>query len=253
MFLVRKRERERVNGVAADWVCLFALFYILAFFTLIRTFVYKYLVKIDAMDAREGASETQAQYGAAADPFAAMYGNAGKIDVGVVAPVLGAGVPGVGAGSTPDYLEYNMKGRGLTEKLFYNCGSSYLVGIVGGGGYGFMEGLRNSPSSKFKIRFNSVLNHCGRRGSRLGNALGVLALFYSLFESMADTAELDRYIGGDNYDIVVPLGAGLATGALYKSTQGPKTMALAAALGGTAVLASTAASYVLPSSFKLYN
>ena len=94
-----------------------------------------------------------------------------------------------------------------------------------------MEGLRNAPSSKFKIRFNSVLNACGKRGSKLGNALGVLALMYSFSEGFADWIELDRIIGGDNYDVAVPIIAGIATGAIYKSTQGPKTMALAAVLG----------------------
>jgi len=123
----------------------------------------------------------------------------------------------------PDYLQYDTSGRGYTEKAFYNCGTMYLVGILGGGTYGFFEGLRTSPSNKFKIRLNTVLNKCGRRGSRAGNALGALAMMYSLFDAMAGTFEVDHHLGG--YDIN-PLLAATATGLVYKSTQGKKLFSL---------------------------
>uniref|UniRef100_A0A6S8GC44 Mitochondrial import inner membrane translocase subunit TIM23 n=1 Tax=Aplanochytrium stocchinoi TaxID=215587 RepID=A0A6S8GC44_9STRA len=146
-------------------------------------------------------------------------------------------------GNGPEYLQYDTKGRGYTEKTFYNCGTMYLLGIVGGGTYGFFEGLRSSPSNKFKIRLNTVLNKCGRRGSRAGNALGALALMYSLFDALAGTFEIDHYLGG--YD-VNPLLAATATGLVYKSTHGPKTMALAAVIGGGLVLGVSGAKTLLP-------
>lgn len=116
-------------------------------------------------------------------------------------------------GLDPDCLAYNMKGRSLSEKVEYNAGSSYLLGIDAGGAYGFVEGLRNAPSSKFKIYFNSVLNACGKRGSKLGNALGELALIYYFSEGFSDWIELDRLIGGDGYDVAVPIIFGITTGA----------------------------------------
>ena len=45
-----------------------------------------------------------------------------------------------------------------------------------------VEGLRNSPSNKMKIRLNSFLNAAGKRGSRAGNAFAVIAMLFSLAE-----------------------------------------------------------------------
>ena len=58
--------------------------------------------------------------------------------------------------------------------MFANTGLSYVLGIFGGGIYGLNEGLKNTPSNKFKVKVNSVLNHCSRHGSRIGNVAGVL-------------------------------------------------------------------------------
>ena len=55
---------------------------------------------------------------------------------------------------------------------------SLLLGLGLGGTYGVAEGLKNAPKKKFKIRLNSVLNACGRRGSRVGNAVGVLGVYF---------------------------------------------------------------------------
>ena len=59
---------------------------------------------------------------------------------------------------TPDYLEYENSGRGLMQTMFANAGLSYLLGTVGGGVYGFQEGLKHTPSHRFRIKLNSVLN-----------------------------------------------------------------------------------------------
>lgn len=58
------------------------------------------------------------------------------------------------------------------EKLTW----SLLIGLAIGGTWGLKEGmsrpLGNNPS--FKLRLNSILNGCTRRGSFMGNSLGVL-------------------------------------------------------------------------------
>lgn len=51
-----------------------------------------------------------------------------------------------------------------------------LIGLAFGGAWGLKEGLTrplgNSPS--MKLRINAILNGCTRRGSFMGNSLGVL-------------------------------------------------------------------------------
>lgn len=105
--------------------------------------------------------------------------NVGNIDLTTVAPAYG--VP-----QQPDYLDYDQKGRGIVVTMFANTGMSYLLGIGGGGLLGLREGLVNTPSSRFRVKLNSVLNHCGRHGSMWGNTAGTAAILYSLFEGLAD-------------------------------------------------------------------
>ena len=110
--------------------------------------------------------------------------NAADIQIQTVAPSLG--LAGAGLGHTPDYLEYDTKGRGVVVTMFANAGMSYLTGVTFGGAYGFRKGLQSTPSNRFRVQLNSILNHCGRYGSRGGNTLGVFAIMYSLFEGFAD-------------------------------------------------------------------
>lgn len=102
------------------------------------------------------------------------------IQLQTVAPALGV------ATQQPDYLDYDPKGRGIVVTMFANSGMAYLLGISGGGLYGLRQGLASTPSNRFRVQLNSVLNHSGRFGSRAGNTLGVFAVFYSLFEGLAD-------------------------------------------------------------------
>jgi import inner membrane translocase subunit TIM23 len=99
-----------------------------------------------------------------------------------VAPALGV----TGVYNKPDYLEYDAGGRGIMVTMFANAGMSYLMGITAGGMYGFRQGLAATPSNRFRVQLNSILNHCGRYGSKAGNTLGVYAVMYSLYEGLAD-------------------------------------------------------------------
>jgi hypothetical protein len=107
--------------------------------------------------------------------------SSGQIDLTTVAPALG-----VRREQQPDYLDYDKGGRGVVVTMFANTGASYLIGTGMGGFYGLREGLAHTPSSRFKVKLNSVLNHCGRHGSRAGNTVGVFAIMYSLYEGLAD-------------------------------------------------------------------
>ena len=133
--------------------------------------------------------------------------------------------------NTPDYLDYDTKGRGLVTIMFANTGLSYLLGIGLGGLYGLNEGLKHTPSHRFRIKLNSVLNHCSRHGSRLGNTFGVLSVFYSLYEGAADALHLDSYTEKITYAPPAPLMAGFMTGLTYKAQAGPRVALLAGSIG----------------------
>jgi len=150
---------------------------------------------------------------------------------------------GVPSAKQPEYLDFNVGGRSWFERMVYNTGSLYLLGSLAGGAFGLVEGFRTAPSSKFNIRLNSIMNKTGRRGSRLGNALGSVAFLYSCVEGVADYAQLDRVTG---QDWLIPAASALATGVIYKSTAGPKTVALAGALGASLALSSYAAKSAFP-------
>jgi len=109
------------------------------------------------------------------------FSGARNISLTTVAPALG-----VKGQSQPDYLDFDQKGRGTVVTMFANSGMCYLMGIASGGLYGLQKGLVSTPSSKFKVKVNSVLNNAGRYGSRAGNTLGVLAVLYSLYEGLGD-------------------------------------------------------------------
>jgi len=111
------------------------------------------------------------------------------IDLTTIAPAIGSHLPpgALKHQPQPDYLDYDQKGRGFAVTLFANTGSSYMLGIFGGGLMGLREGLANTPSSRMKVKLNSVLNHCGKYGSRAGNSLGVLSILYTFYEWVGDT------------------------------------------------------------------
>ena len=111
---------------------------------------------------------------------------AGNIRLDTVAPALGM----QSQYNQPDYLDYDQGGRGIVVTMFANTGMSYLLGIAGGGVYGLTKGLSSTPSTKFKVQLNSILNHCGRYGSKAGNTLGVISVLYSLYEGLGDNVSL---------------------------------------------------------------
>jgi import inner membrane translocase subunit TIM23 len=131
----------------------------------------------------------------------------------------------------PDYLDYNFKGRPYYEKLFYNAGFSYIAGSLAGGILGGSRGLASAPSSKLRVRMNGFLNGAGKYGSRGGNAMGVLALYYTTFEKLVDMSGVDEYTD-DAIPFFSQMTAGTATGILYKATKRPTTMLLAGVVGG---------------------
>ncbi len=74
---------------------------------------------------------------------------------------------------------------------------------------------------------------------RLGNGLGVLALYYTTAKYYLNEYEMDQYLAGQQW--VNPVIAAGLSGMLYKCTSGPKTMVLAGAVGALGMSAWVAA------------
>lgn len=83
-----------------------------------------------------------------------------------------------------------------------------------------------------RVKINRFLNMTGRAGRTSGNAFGVLGLFFAASESFIGYC-IEDYVP----DAVATLAAGFATGALYRSTRGPKAAAIAGTVGVVAASA----------------
>ncbi|KAL2612955.1 hypothetical protein R1flu_024647 [Riccia fluitans] len=133
--------------------------------------------------------------------------------------------------STPEFLfteEEAVQRRNWSENLTYYTGCGYLAGAIVGGAKGLSEGLRSrEEGDTMKLRVNRVLNASGHRGRTYGNTLGILGLLYAGMESASG-----HFRGTD--DVLNSVIAGLGTGALYKAAAGPRTAAIAGAVGGIA-------------------
>ena len=134
--------------------------------------------------------------------------------------------------TSPEYLfqeESIAQRRSWGENLTYYTGTGYLSGAVIGAGKGLVEGLRASePGDTAKLRVNRILNASGHTGRRFGNRAGVIGLMYAGLES-------GIVVVRDRDDVVNSVVAGLGTGALYKAASGPRSAAVAGAIGGVVV------------------
>ncbi|TYJ58171.1 hypothetical protein B9479_000995 [Cryptococcus floricola] len=122
--------------------------------------------------------------------------------------------------------------RGWTDDLCVGTGTTYVSGLAAGGLWGIKDGLSrplgNNPS--FKLRLNSILNGCTRRGSFMGNSLGVLAIFYNLTNSSLDAVR-------GKHDVFNAVAAASVSGAIFKSTAGLRPAMVGAGIGGIAASA----------------
>ncbi|KAH7668487.1 Mitochondrial import inner membrane translocase subunit TIM23 protein [Dioscorea alata] len=132
--------------------------------------------------------------------------------------------------------------RSWGENLTYCTGVGYLAGAVAGGSIGLRDGLRTAEQGdSMKLRINRVLNSSGHTGRRLGNKLGVVGLLYAGMESGLVALR-------DKDDWMNSVAAGLGTGALFRAASGPRSAAVAGAIGGLMVGAAVAVKQV----FKRY-
>ncbi|WCJ43911.1 Mitochondrial import inner membrane translocase subunit TIM23-2 [Euphorbia peplus] len=144
--------------------------------------------------------------------------------------------------TSPEFLfqeEASRQRRGWSENLQYYTGTAYLSGAILGGAKGSLDGIRSAePGDTMKLRLNRVLNSGGHTGRKLGNNLGILGLMFAGIES-----GLIHY--RDTDDLVNTALAGLATGAVYRAARGPRSAAIAGAIGGIAAAAAVAGKQTL--------
>lgn len=153
---------------------------------------------------------------------------------------LGAGIdpsklhPLAGLGNALDYLSVEdaqvntlpgsqtaLPSRGWSDDLCYGTGTTYVTALGLGGAWGLIEGLRRPlDSDSFKLRLNSILNSCTRRGPFLGNSAAVVAMMYN---------GLNSFIGYQRgvHDGWNSVAAGGLAGLIFKSTAGVKQAAIA--------------------------
>ncbi|KAK8808691.1 hypothetical protein WA588_004336 [Blastocystis sp. NMH] len=147
------------------------------------------------------------------NPFGIPDNSNSDFDYSKLSPMLG-----MIDNDAPDYIGGATQQRKWNERLTHNCAVLYLGGLVVGGTYGALEGIRKSPSAAFRIRFNSMLNYSAKRGSTCGNMLGVLTIMYAVAEKAGDKLHLDSLNRRSDY--FGPMVCGFASGAVFKCTAG---------------------------------
>ncbi|XP_057978505.1 mitochondrial import inner membrane translocase subunit TIM23-1-like [Malania oleifera] len=147
--------------------------------------------------------------------------------------------------TSPEFLfqeESAAQRRSWGENLTYYTGIGYLSGALVGAGKGLADGVSAvEPGDTLKLRINRILNSSGHSGRMFGNRAGVIGLLYAGLESGIVAVR-------DTDDVVNSVVAGLGTGVLYKAAAGPRSAAVAGAIGGLMVGAALAGKQV----FKRY-
>ena len=106
------------------------------------------------------------------------------------------------------------KKRSLGDIMFYGIGTSYMSGLAAGGIWGLAEHLRTYEGSSSVVRRNHLLNSMTKRGTFVGNSLGVLALLFT-----ASSGLIGKFARDGKDDILNDITGGAVTGAFYKSTK----------------------------------
>ncbi|CAD7963341.1 unnamed protein product [Amoebophrya sp. A120] len=103
-------------------------------------------------------------------------------------------------------------GRQWGEKITYSVGLCYGIGMLTGGFYGSLLGMRKGGATP-KLFLNSVMNGVSSRGALVANQGAIMTLYYCV------SNQLLGWIRGEDDQFNAPV-AGLFSGALYKSTAG---------------------------------
>ncbi|KAM9439164.1 mitochondrial import inner membrane translocase subunit Tim23-like [Clarias gariepinus] len=115
--------------------------------------------------------------------------------------------------------------RGRLVLSFFTIGGSYMTGAAFGSLSGLRQGLKETRDMTWrKPRNVQIVNMIKQQGASWGNALGSIALMYSLFGVAIEKAR-----GAE--DAVNTVAAGTLTGMMVKSTGGLKSAARGGVIG----------------------
>ena len=171
-----------------------------------------------------------------------------QLDPSVLDAMYGLNRPGMGGmgqpSRGPEYVQTAK--RSAMSRISLNTGTFYLAGAGLGGLYGAVDGFRNTKSKITKIRVNGLVNGVEGGVTRFGNALGVLALTYSIVDALGEEFGVNRLLPGEYADELMPVVSATTTGFLYKCTTSPKQAIIAAAIGGSVMGAFQAVQEYLP-------
>merc|ERR1712232_250601 len=107
-----------------------------------------------------------------------------------------------------DELMLENYGRAFGEKMTYSVGLTYGLGLLTGGTYGFLLGVRQGGATS-KLFVNSVLNSCSRYGPGAGNQAAIITMYYVSFNNLIS------WIRGAD-DLGNAACSGAIAGGLYK-------------------------------------
>jgi len=129
--------------------------------------------------------------------------------------------------STPEYIFDQETKRGKMEKSFTAIGTAVCVGSGIGGAYGVYDGVRQTALADLsgKLRRTQIMNYTLKGGASVGNALGTVAVLYSLTHCLISLTVCEE----DNEP--KSLVSGTVTGAIFKSTSGWKKCLRGAGIG----------------------
>jgi hypothetical protein len=116
-------------------------------------------------------------------------------------------------------------GPSLGARMCYGAGITYMSGLALGGLWGLSDGLRNPVGlASPRLRLNCVLNACTARGPFVANNAACAALLYNAIHG-----GVLRALGPDReQDVVTAAGSAGLAGAVFRSTRGLRSSALAA-------------------------
>eukprot|EP00444_Apocalathium_aciculiferum_P025378 CAMPEP_0183433758 /NCGR_PEP_ID=MMETSP0370-20130417/61595_1 /TAXON_ID=268820 /ORGANISM="Peridinium aciculiferum, Strain PAER-2" /LENGTH=220 /DNA_ID=CAMNT_0025620171 /DNA_START=99 /DNA_END=759 /DNA_ORIENTATION=- len=130
---------------------------------------------------------------------------------GIRSPDILVNAPRAGGREQPaskDELYLEGYGRQFGEKMTYSVGLTYGLGLLSGGFYGGMLGVRQGGATS-KLFLNSVLNSSTRYGPALGNQSAIITMFYVSFHSLISWVR-------DEDDVLNAASAGMLAGGFYK-------------------------------------
>jgi mitochondrial import inner membrane translocase subunit TIM23 len=117
-------------------------------------------------------------------------------------------------------------GRQFGEQMTYSIGCAYGSGLLLGGFWGVLEGIKKGGENR-KLFVNSIVNGSVTRGPFLGNQFAVMTMFY------VASYNLINFVRGEE-NILHATGAGAFSGLLFKCAAGWKMAGRYSVAGGLA-------------------